>query len=84
MSKDPLKQLVKSKEWMDGYKSGLKYGIQKERRCPQILRFGVEIKLGKSRKVVKKFETFRKALNWADWNYHLRRDYFTIIELTNA
>ena len=87
MKKDPLKQLVKSQEWMEGYKAGVEYGIQKERCYPQVLRFGVEVKFGKNKKViVKKFETFQKALNWADWNYKIgndirRRNIFTIIRI---
>lgn len=79
-----LKQLVKSSEWMDGYRAGKEYGILKEREHPQVLRFGVEVKLNKNRKVLikgKKFKTFQKALDWADWNFKLRRDYFTIVDL---
>lgn len=79
MKKDPLKQLVKSTEFMDGHRVGLEYGIQKERKHPQVLRFGVEVKLSKNKKViVKKFKTYQKALDWADWNYKLRRDFFRI------
>ena len=81
MKKDPLLQLVKSPEWMDGYKAGLQYGIQKERKYPQVLRFGVEIKLKVKSYIVKKFSTFQEALDWADWNYKLRRDIFTIKRL---
>lgn len=73
--KDPLEQLVKSTEWMDGYRAGVEYGVLKERQHPQVLRFGVEIKLRKNKKViVKMFETYQEALDWADWNYKVGTD----------
>ena len=79
---DPLKILLKSPEWMDGYRVGVEYGILKERKHPQILSYGVKVK----NYIVKKFSSLDGALKWADWNYKvglnpLKRKVFTIIEI---
>jgi len=82
IKKDPLKALLVSSEWTEGYNAGVEYGILKERKRPQILRYGVRVK----KYIVKKFPSFNSALKWADWNYKvglntLNRKVYSIVKL---
>ncbi len=75
--KDPLEILLKSPEWMDGYRVGVEYGISKERKYPQKLNYAVKVE----NFIIKKFASCDSAFKWACWNYKKRIDYFTIVEL---